>query len=427
MKVVIHPIKKSLCGNIRIPSSKSHAQRAMALAMITQGTSHIKNIGQSLDEQAVLEIVRQVTNGIESIEDDTFISGINPAEIPGKNYFIGESGLATRMLTPILANSKNALTLTGKGSILTRPMNFFNSILPPLNVNFNSTNGKLPFQIQGPLTPKNITVDGSLSSQFITGILYGFVASPLLKNEVLQIENLASKPYFELSLDVLKSFGVDLEFRNNRIQFNGPYKPTPAAIQVEGDWSSASFLLVAGAIYGEISVSNLQLNSKQADSAILTALEKFGATIKWKNDTLTVSKNQLNGFHFDATDCPDLFPPLAILGAFGKDKSTIKGISRLTHKESNRALAIQQEFKKFGIDIQLDHENDLMIIYPVQVEHFKTTEATIHSHNDHRIAMAGAILALNANQPVTIDGAEAVNKSFVEFWGCLKELGVKIE
>ena len=427
MKVVVHPINQPLCGKIRIPSSKSHAQRALALAMIAQGKSQIKNIGKSLDEQAVLEIVRQVTNSVESIEDDTFINGLNPAEIPGKNYSIGESGLATRMLTPILANSKNALSLTGKGSILTRPMHFFNSILPHLNVDFNSTDGKLPFQIQGPLVPKDSVVDGSLSSQFITGILYGYVASPLLRNEVLQIENLASKPYFELSLEVLKSFGVHLEFIDNQIQFNGPYKLTPSKIQVEGDWSSASFLLVTGAIYGQVSVSNLQRDSKQADRAILTALEKFGATIEWKNDSLTVSKNQLNAFHFDATDCPDLFPPLAVLGSFGNDKSTIKGISRLTHKESNRALAIQQELKKFGIEIQLDHENDLMIISPVQEEYFETTEATIHSHNDHRIAMAGAILALNANQPVTIDGAEAVNKSFVEFWDSLKELGVKVE
>jgi len=423
MKVTIHPIKEPLYGTIHIPSSKSHAQRAMALAMITQGQSCIKNIGQSEDEQAVLKIVREVTDGIEVNGNDTYINGIKPAEIPGKNYSIGESGLATRMLTPILANSSNALTLNGTGSILKRPMHFFDALFPQLNVNIVSTEGKLPFKIQGPLTPKNITVDGSMSSQFITGVLYGYVASPLLRNEVLQIQSLSSKPYFELSLDVLRSFGVDLNFENNQIQFNGPYELKPATIQIEGDWSSASFLLIAGALYGNISVSNLQQNSKQADKAILSALTRFGAQLDWKEDTLTVTKKTNHTFHFDATDCPDLFPPLAVLAAFGNGKSTIKGISRLAHKESNRALTIQQEFNKLGIAIELDYEDDLMTVTPVST----CSGGIIDSHNDHRIAMAGAILGLNASSPITIINADAVKKSFVEFWGCLEILGVKVE
>ena len=423
MKVIVHPIKEPLYGTIRIPSSKSHAQRALALSMIAQGQSCLKNIGQSEDEQAVLKVVQEVTNGITIKGNNTYINGVNANEILGKTYSIGESGLATRMLTPILANSSNALVLRGQGSILTRPMHFFNAVLPHLHVDFNCNEGKLPFHIQGPLVPKDTVVDGSLSSQFVTGVLYGFIASPLLRNEVLHIENLASRPYFELSIDVLRSFGVNLNFEHNQIQFNGPYTLKPATIQIEGDWSSASFLLIAGALSGKISISNLQQHSKQADKAILTVLADFGAQLDWEDDTLTVTQKTKHAFHFDATNCPDLFPPLAVLAAFGNGKSTIKGISRLTHKESNRALTIQQEFQKVGITITLDYDSDLMTINPISTY----SGGIIDSHNDHRIAMAGAILALNASEPITIMQAEAVKKSFVEFWECLEKLEVTIE
>jgi 3-phosphoshikimate 1-carboxyvinyltransferase len=172
---------------------------------------------------------------------------------------------------------------------------------------------------------------------------------------------------------------------------------------------------VAGALYGNMRITNLDIQSTQADKDILHALDATGAKISVENGVVKVEKNENNGFVFDATNCPDLFPPLAVLAAYANSVSTIKGIHRLTHKESNRALTIQSEFGKLGITIELDESKDTMIIQPIE----KCKGGKFSAQNDHRIAMAGAILALNAKDFVEIQGAEAVNKSFVEFWEIL--------
>lgn len=414
--VYVYPLTGSLNGAIIIPSSKSHTQRVLALAMVTEGISYINGIGQSADERAVLEVVKKVAKKCVVQGSNVMIEGVSAANIPEASYNVGESGLATRMLTPILANSIHRIQVAGKGSVLKRPMLFFDEVLPLLNVHVDSNDGFLPINIKGPIKPTSLSVDGSLSSQYITGLVYGLVTSKKLTNEQLRINKLTSKPYLEMSLAVLNQFGVHLNLEEDcLIQFNGPYSLQPATVQIEGDWSSASFFLVAGALYGNMRITNLDIQSTQADKDILHALAATGAKISVENGVVKVEKNENNGFVFDATNCPDLFPPLAVLAAYASSVSTIKGIHRLTHKESNRALTIQSEFGKLGITIELDESKDIMIIHPVE----KCNGGKFNAQNDHRIAMAGAILALNATEPVQIEGAEAVNKSFVEFWEML--------
>lgn len=414
--VYVYPLTGSLNGAIIIPSSKSHTQRVLALAMVTEGISYINGIGQSADERAVLEVVKKVAKKCVVQGSNVMIEGVSAANIPEASYNVGESGLATRMLTPILANSIHRIQVAGKGSVLKRPMLFFDEVLPLLNVHVDSNDGFLPISIKGPIKPTSLSVDGSLSSQYITGLVYGLVTSKKLTNEQLRINKLTSKPYLEMSLAVLNQFGVHLNLEEDcLIQFNGPYSLQPATVQIEGDWSSASFFLVAGALYGNMRITNLDIQSTQADKDILHALAATGAKISVENGVVKVEKNENNGFVFDATNCPDLFPPLAVLAAYASSVSTIKGIHRLTHKESNRALTIQSEFGKLGITIELDESKDIMIIHPVE----KCNGGKFNAQNDHRIAMAGAILALNATEPVQIQGAEAVNKSFVEFWEML--------
>jgi 3-phosphoshikimate 1-carboxyvinyltransferase len=179
---------------------------------------------------------------------------------------------------------------------------------------------------------------------------------------------------------------------------------------VEGDWSGAAFHLVAAAIAGNIMIEGLNKNSSQADKAILEALEKAGAKITWESDkAIIVEKDKLYAFEFDATHCPDLFPPLAALAANCKGISKIKGTNRLLHKESNRALSIQSELQKLGINVEL--KNDEMWICGGKISGGK-----IYSHNDHRIAMMGAVLALKANAPIEIEAAEAIQKSYPSFF-----------
>jgi len=196
----------------------------------------------------------------------------------------------------------------------------------------------------------------------------------------------------------------------------------PLRVDVEGDWSGAAFLLVAGAIAGSVTVTGLDLLSTQADRAILHALMMTEVYASITDEEISISSSNLGlkPFHFNATDCPDLFPPLVALAAYCDGDSVIEGVSRLYHKESNRALSLQEEFKKMGVNIIL--QDDLMIIKGTGM----VNGANVHSHHDHRIAMACAVAALEANSETMIEAAEAVNKSYPDFYDDLKMLGASV-
>lgn len=408
-------------GNFTVPSSKSFVQRALTCSLLAKGVTTIEQVGKSDDETAVLELIQKI--GVEVVRkgENIRIKSVGFSPKNDLELYIGESGLAARMLTPILSNSLYQIKLNGGGSILSRPMHFFDDVLNRVGVSFQSNNGHLPFDIQGPLIPKSIEVDGSLSSQFITGVIYGYIASPLLRNEKITILNPSSIPYIELSLAVLKLFGVELEYKENSIQFNGPYTLRPAHIVAEGDWSGAAFFLIAGAIFGSVEINNLSLNSTQADKKIVEALTDFGAQLLVDNNanTVTVKKNLYQAFEFDATHCPDLFPPLAVLASYGNGTSKIKGIHRLVHKESNRALVLQKELGKLGARLRI--EGDTMLIEPSKTI---SSTMTIDPHGDHRIAMAASIMTLGVKKPIKIDHPQVVNKSFPTFFDVLESIRI---
>lgn len=406
----------SISGTIAIPPSKSHSQRILACALLSDKETRIHGIGHSDDELAALNILNQSNAEIETLGNSLVVKAGRKLQFSNTIINFHESGLATRMFTPILGNASQTLTLTGSGSLLKRPMHLFDQSLPAVTQLFQSTEGFLPFNIQGPLVPADVVLDGSLSSQFITGFVYAFVGSPRLKKAVITIDKPNSIPYIELSLDVLKSFGIDLKMEDNRIEMSGPYTWRNTEITVEGDWSSASFLLVAAALKGSITITNLNNRSNQADKKLLEALVDFGATIEWENDQLTISTNLRKGFRFDATHCPDLFPPLAVLASFANSESRIRGIHRLWAKESNRALTLQEELGKLGA--QIDFEDDEMVIQPRK----SSLANQVSACHDHRIAMACAVFALNGTTSVDIHDAEAVNKSFPDFFTYLNQL-----
>jgi 3-phosphoshikimate 1-carboxyvinyltransferase len=408
----IHHVK----GSILTPASKSHAQRVLACALMNPNRTIIRGIGFSDDELAVLGVLISLGARIEKKEDALHIQGIDFAKLSKKDIFIGESGLASRMLTPIMALGNETITITGNGSILQRPMDFFEAVLPQLYVQVSSNSGKLPLNVSGPLIPKDITVDGSLSSQFITGLILAFVGSPLTKNEVITIENPTSIPYIELTIQTLQDFGHKLKFDGSQVHFNGPYEWEETGIQIEGDWSSAAFFMVAAALFGSITFENLSLNSSQADKAILNVLEEFGAEIKIEENTISISKKDLLSFHFDATHSPDLFPILAVLGAYGTETSSIKGVHRLLNKESNRAEVILSEFSKFGLKMHI--ENDTLFILPQKTY----TGATIDPNGDHRMVMSATIFALGTKEKTTLLHPEVCAKSFPSFFEILESI-----
>ncbi len=420
MQVSIQP--SSIHGNIRAAAGKSSMQRACAAALLTKGTTRIINPGKSNDDLAALDVIQKLGATISFEENGDLLiysNGINPvsAEIN-----CGESGLGIRMFTPIVALSEQALTINGSGSLTTRPMHFFDEILPQLNVRIQSNEGKLPLQIQGPLQPGNIEVDGSLSSQFLTGLLMAFGAAGA-NGASIRVRDLKSKPYIDLTLKVMQDFGWKVTHEQyERFDFHGRQinEDETRSYAVEGDWSGAAFLLVAGAVAGGITVTGLDVFSTQADKAILQALIDCGCRLSVQEKQIEVSPLPLKAFHFNATDCPDLFPPLVALAAYCDGTTVIEGVSRLAHKESDRGLTLQEEFAKLGIEIVL--QDDLMLVKGGT----GVKAGIVHSRHDHRIAMACAVAALKAEGAVTIQDADAINKSYPDFYDHLKLLGADI-
>jgi 3-phosphoshikimate 1-carboxyvinyltransferase len=422
MKARVTP--SSITGTITAPASKSSMQRACAAALIRNGETVIVNPGVSNDDVAAIDVIQKLGAVVTKLDNGNLhivSSGVHPES---NTINCGESGLGIRMFTPIAALSSIPITITGMGSLTTRPMHFFDEILPQIGVSITSDAGKLPLQIQGPIKPQNITVDGSLSSQFLTGLLMAYGGAGAT-DCTITVTNLKSKPYIDLTLAVMNHFGWHVNCINHE-QFvfsapNNALDDSAVTYQVEGDWSGASFLLVAGAIAGGIVVEGLDPFSTQADKAVLQAFIDSGCQISIQPTRIEIAPLPLKAFHFNATDCPDLFPPLVALASFCVGKTVIEGVSRLAHKESDRALTLQEEFGKLGVSITL--QDDLMIIDGGK----GVTGGVVHSRHDHRIAMACAVAALKANGVVEIEDADAINKSYPHFFKDLSYLSAVVD
>jgi len=278
----------------------------------------------------------------------------------------------------------------------------------------------MPVNVRGPLQGGSLETDGSLSSQFLTGLLF---ALPLAGSDsFIRVKNLKSKSYIDMTLEVLQKHGIKIENKNYEafsIPGNQTYKP--AEYTIESDWSNAAFLFVAGAVNGNLEIQGLNPSSFQGDKKILEVLKTCGVKFDFDGLSYHIKKcTQLKAFSFDATDTPDLVPPLTVLAANCEGTSRIKGAKRLIHKESNRAKALMNEFLNMGIEIKMENEDTLLINGGC------IKGGLFDSHNDHRIAMAGAVLGLNAQNPVRITNHRAVNKSFPAFFDVLNELNVRI-
>lgn len=419
MEIKVSP--STINGEIYAPASKSVMQRACAASLIRKGRTIIYNPGNSDDDKAALSIIEELGAQVESKNKEIIVTskGIHPS---GNTINCGESGLSLRMFTPLAAVTENTISILGKGSLLNRPIDFFDTVFPSLSVQVTTNNGFLPVNVKGPLIPTSITVDGSLSSQFITGLLMAYSAADA-RDVTINVTNLQSKPYIDLTLGLMEVFGLNTPVNNQYNSFIFPTHPNAKTTHdnldftVEGDWSGAAFLLVAGAIGGNVSVKGLNINSFQGDKAIIQVLKDSGAKVNVNDAMISIGKSTLQPFQYDATDSPDLFPPLVALASYCNGRSVIKGVERLLHKESNRALALKQEFGKMGVEILL--EEDTMIIEGGG----DIRSTTVNSHHDHRIAMACAITALSSDGDITIDKAEAINKSYPDFWNDLNKIG----
>ncbi len=411
---------RELRGTITPPCSKSYAQRALAAALLCEGTSTLRNIEFCNDTRSAIRCIEALGASVRQIDETTLeiVGGLHPRH---DHLHVGESGLATRLFTPIAALCNQPITIEGEGTLLMRPMSMMFEPLKALNVRLRDGGGYLPIQVEGPILGNEVCVDGSISSQFITGLLLALASR---KEEMtLHVSNPLSTPYMDITIDVIRRFGREIDHNESYTEFYIPpgegYRPTDFAI--EGDWSAAAAWLVGGALAGEVRIENLSTLSRQGDTAVCRALERAGAAITCEESALTVSHRPLKAFRFDATQTPDLFPVLAALAASCDGVSEIRGTSRLEHKESNRAEVLQEEFSNLGIDIDLSRK-EVMTIRRGEIRGGRCS-----SHGDHRIAMALALLALRSKDPITIDGAECVAKSYPTFFDDLETLTAETE
>lgn len=397
-----------VAGELTPPCSKSYAQRVLAASLLANGTTTVRNIDYCDDTRSALRCIRAL--GAEVSDEGSRLlvtGGLAPRTA---ELHVGESGLSARLFTPLAALCGTPVTVTGTGTLLRRPMMPMVETLRSLGVAVRDGGGFLPIEVCGPLRGGEAFIDGSLSSQFVTGLL---LALPLAGSDTtLRVANPVSLPYMDMTIETAAMFGVEI-FHNSYEEFfiEGRQRYMPADIEIEGDWSSAAIMLAAGAIAGEMTLHNVPLLSKQADTAIATALVRAGAQLTSDARSVTAAHRPLAAFEFDATHCPDLFPALAALAAAADGESVITGTRRLEHKESNRAVTLREQYARLGIEIDISTENTM------KIRGGEIRPATVDACGDHRIAMSLAVSALRCTKgAVTITGAECVAKSYPDFF-----------
>ncbi len=326
----------------------------------------------------------------------------------------GESGSTLRFLLPLAGAIGGDYEFIGHGKLMDRPNDELFSVLRSHGVSVKKDE---TISISGKLTSGEYQLRGDVSSQYISGLL---MALPILEgdSEIILTTELSSAPYVEITLEVLKSFGVKIQKTSNGYKIEGGQKYS-GSILPEGDWSNSAFFLVAGAINGDLSVTGLNPNSVQGDRRIIEILKMAGAKTTIDEDCVSVSKSELKAFIIDAKDCPDLVPIVSVLGAYAKGKTIINNVERLKIKESDRIASTINMLNAFNIKAESDGKS--LTIYGGEVKGGKAD-----SYNDHRIAMSTAVLGILASGKAILTGAQAVKKSYPTFFNDFVKLGGKV-
>ncbi|MCD7796845.1 MAG: 3-phosphoshikimate 1-carboxyvinyltransferase [Clostridiales bacterium] len=389
--------RSSLDGIVTVPPSKSVAHRALICSFLAGGGT-VEPIINSMDMKATLGVIESLKN------NDNTLNCI-------------ESGSTMRFTIPIAAALGRSVTFTGVGSLLNRTLGEYTELLPLHGVSAES-DGKLPLTISGKLKNGNYEVRGDVSSQYVTGFL---MALPLLDGDsaVVLKTSLESKPYADMTVGVMDTYGVSVRETDFGYLIKGGQKYKKINYTVESDWSHSTFFLVAGAIGGDVTVKGMNMNSAQGDREIVQVLKQFGAKTVVDDDSVRCVKSELNGAHINAKNIPDLVPAIAVLAAFSKGRTVIDGAQRLRFKESNRIYSVVSNLKAIGVDAT--ETEDGMIINGTSA----VNGARLKGFNDHRIVMAFSVAALFANGDTVIDDAESINKSYPSFFEDYNMLGGK--
>ena len=419
MNIKIYPSKVS--GEVTIPPSKSMAHRAIICASLAKGTSIITNIDYSNDIIATIKGMERLGAEIIPQNNSLIIKGIDDFSLFNKRVIdCNESGSTLRFFIPIFSLTNKKITFKGKNRLMYRPQKIYKDIFSKQNLLFEQSEEKI--SIKGSLKPGYYEINGDISSQFISGLLFTL---PLLESDstIKIIPPFESKSYVNLTIDVLKNFGINVYFQDeNTIYIKGKQKYSPCNYTVEGDFSQLGFFAVLGTINSSVKCNGLNTDSLQGDKEIIDILKKCGSHILTEKNGYIFSPNISKGIKIDLANCPDLGPILMILAMFGKGDFHLYNAKRLRYKESDRIDAMESELKKLGVNIHSDEDN----VYIKGGKNYSTSEI-LSGQKDHRIVMSLSIAATMCTCPISISGIEAIFKSYPNFFKDLKKLSVKYE
>ena len=409
MNKIINPFKYN--GSIKINSSKSIFQRALAISCFSKSEFIIVGDYNNEDTTTAIQICKKIGLDIKINKNELKVSGNiskNPENIEINSR---ESGLSTRIFSVLLSSFFSQTKINLEGTAKNRKFDF--SSLERLGIKIN--NSQESILIDGKIKSGIIKLNNQNTSQLLSALL---ITMPFLNGDSEIIcKNLVSKNYVDITLEMLKNLGINILNKSyERFIIKGNQKLKKNKIVVEGDWSSAAFHFVGAAISGKVDIYGLNINSSQGDKEIINVLRKCGSKIKINNSYISVLKDKLIPFVFDATDYPDLFPPLIVLASCCEGDSIINGVDRLINKESNRALSLKKEFSKLGVDINQENNS-----FRITGKDFLDANE-VSSHLDHRIAMSLSIAAIKCKNPITINNSEVVNKSYSRFFEDLEKI-----
>ena len=405
MKFVCSP--SSLGGTIDfVPPSKSVAHRALMLGAISGAT--IRNVDYSKDILATLNCLNAL--GVSYATEGSTVR-FSPSQLKRNapvTLNCGESGSTLRFFIPFSQSLGNQTVFQGEGRLPERPLTVYFELFREKNLSYSHGEKYLPLSVSGTLTGGLFRVRGSISSQFITGLM---LSAPLFEEpaEITIIDTLESKPYLDITLDLLRTFGVGAEEGTSFYRIENTL-PTRKDYTIEKDWSQAAFFLCGAAINGDIRLTGMNLHSSQGDKRILEILSDFQADVTAEPDCIHVKKSRLKAAQVDVRDVPDLVPVLAVLACYAEGKTRLYNAARLRLKESDRLSAMYTELRKLGADISMGE--DFLEIHGGKPLHGAET----FSHNDHRIAMALAVCSLGITEEMTIRNPDCIEKSYPAFY-----------
>ena len=400
-----------ICGAVKAPSSKSFAHRILIASFLSGKEVTVKNAGESVDVEVTITALKALGASVTENDGDIIIKRtLLPKKV---KIDCKESGSSLRFLMPVVCALGVETEFTGAKRLLERPIL---ELSKSLEENGGIVSGH---NVKGKLIPGVYVIDGSVSSQYISGLL---LALSYLdgESEIVIKNKTVSKPYIDITISVLKDFGVNILKTESGYKVVGGYQNSAKTYTVEGDWSGSAFILSLGAINGSVSVYGLNLNSVQGDRKILEILEKFGASVTKKDDVVTVKSGNLKGIEVEMDDVPDLIQTVSAVASYAKGVTVISGVDRLKLKESDRISAIINSLSNMSISAR--YEDDKIIICSGEI-----SGGYIDGGNDHRTVMSGAVIAINAKDKVKISCGEAINKSYPDFISDYKKIGGKID